>query len=137
MAQNKTVETENSATDFLNTLDDEIKKNDSLQLLNLFEEVTGFRAKMWGPAIVGFGTYHYKYDSGREGDAPIVAFSPRKQAISLYLSTEFKDKEFLLSQFDKHTKAKSCIYIKKISDINTDILRKMIANSIAEESKSC
>lgn len=137
MAQNKTVETENSATDFLNTLDDEIKKNDSLQLLNLFEEVTGFRAKMWGPAIVGFGTYHYKYDSGREGDAPIVAFSPRKQAISLYLSTEFKDKEFLLSQFGKHTKAKSCIYIKKISDINTDILRKMIANSIAEESKSC
>ncbi|SER70958.1 DUF1801 domain-containing protein [Pedobacter rhizosphaerae] len=137
MAQNKTVETENSATDFLNTLGDEIKKNDSLQLLNLFEEVTGFRAKMWGPAIVGFGTYHYKYDSGREGDAPIVAFSPRKQAISLYLSTEFKDKEFLLSQLGKHTKAKSCIYIKKISDINTDILRKMIANSIAEESKSC
>jgi hypothetical protein len=137
MAQNKTIQTENSVLDFLNTLEDGIKKKDSLQLLNLFEEVTGFEAKMWGPAIVGFGTYHYKYESGREGDAPIAAFSPRKQAISLYLSSEFKDKELLLSQFGKHTKAKSCIYIKKLSDINIDILKKMIANSIAEENKYC
>jgi len=137
MAQNKTQETDNSVSDFLETVSNETMKKDSYELLNIFEEVTGFKARMWGPAIVGFGRYHYKYDSGREGDAPIAAFSPRKVAISLYLDTQFEDKTLLLSKFGKHKAAKSCIYIKKLSDVSIDILKIMIANSTAQTNRHC
>jgi len=137
MAQNKTQETDNSVSDFLETVSNETMKKDSYELLNIFEEVTGFKARMWGPAIIGFGRYHYKYDSGREGDAPIAAFSPRKVAISLYLDTQFEDKTLLLSKFGKHKAAKSCIYIKKLSDVSIDILKIMIANSTTQTNRHC
>nr|WP_315238948.1 DUF1801 domain-containing protein [uncultured Flavobacterium sp.] len=135
MAKNKTTQTENSVTDFINTVDDEVKRNDSFELIKIIEQQTGFEPKMWGPGIIGFGNYHYKYDSGHEGDAPLAAFSPRKDAISLYLSSSFKNKEELLSKFGKHKAGKGCIYIKKLTDINNEILKQMISESVKEIQK--
>jgi len=132
MAQNKTTENENSVTNFLSAIEDKTKRDDAFSLVSLFEELSSFKAKMWGTAIIGFGTYHYKYESGHEGDAPIVGFSPRKDAFALYLSSEFPDRENLLSQFGKHKTGKACIYVKKLSDINLDILKKMIENSLID-----
>ncbi|HEX8016485.1 MAG TPA: DUF1801 domain-containing protein [Flavobacterium sp.] len=135
MAKNKTTQTENSVTDFINTVDDEVKRNDSFELIKIIEQQTGFEPKMWGPGIIGFGNYHYKYDSGHEGDAPLAAFSPRKDAISLYLSTSFKNKEELLLKFGKYKAGKGCVYIKKLSDINIEILKEMIISSVKQIQK--
>ncbi|MDQ0637601.1 hypothetical protein QF042_001166 [Pedobacter sp. W3I1] len=131
MAQNKTTENDLSVSDFLNTIPEENKRVDCFNLSDIISQVTGFKAKMWGNAIVGFGSYHYKYESGREGDAPLVGFSPRKDTIALYLSAQFKDREELLAKFGKHKTAKACIYIKKMSDIHIDVLTEMISNSVA------
>lgn len=131
MAQNKTTENENDVVSFLNTVEDEQKRKDSFELIKIFEEASSFKAKMWGTAIIGFGSYHYKYASGREGDAPLAGFSPRKDSISLYLTAELNEKEKLLAEFGKHKTAKACIYIKKLSDIDVKILQKLIVNSIA------
>ncbi|MEO8236687.1 MAG: DUF1801 domain-containing protein [Flavobacterium sp.] len=130
MAKNKTTETESSVTDFINTVEDTTKRNDSFELVKLMQEQTGFEPKMWGPNIIGFGNYHYKYASGHEGDAPLVGFSPGKDAISLYLYTSFENKEALLSKFGKHKAGKGCIYIKKIADIDVEILKNMILLSV-------
>ena len=127
---NKTTETTNSVTDFLNSVADETKRADSFQLVQLMKEQTGFEAKMWGPAIVGFGSYHYKYASGREGDAPLVGFSPRAKELSLYLAQDFTEKEKLLKDLGKHRTGAGCIYVKKLQDINIDVLGKMINNSV-------
>ena len=135
MAKNKTTETETSVLDFINTfVDDEAKRNDAFELLKIIQKVTGFEPKMWGPSIIGFGSYHYKYASGHEGDAPLVGFSPRKAAISLYISLS-DNKEELLSKFGKHKTAKGCIYIKKLTDIDLEILRIMISTSVKELQK--
>jgi hypothetical protein len=125
MAKNKTTETEQSVSAFIQTSAAE-KADDCFRLSDIMKDASGYEPKMWGPAIVGFGNYHYKYDSGREGDAPLVAFSPRKGAISLYLSSGFERREELLEKFGKHTSAKSCIYIKKLSDIDLDVLKEMV-----------
>lgn len=130
MAQNKTVETIESVANFLATVTDETKKQDCINIVTIMEKVTGFKAKMWGPSIVGFGSYHYKYESGREGDAPLVGFSPRKNEISLYLSSSFENRDTLLKKFGKHKSAKACIYIKKLADIDQEILKEMIALSV-------
>lgn len=130
MAKNKTTETNSSVTDFINAVEDTAKRNDSFELVKIMQEESGFEPKMWGPGIIGFGSYHYKYDSGHEGDAPLVAFSPRKAAISLYCYTTTENKEELLSKLGKHKASKGCIYIKKLTDIDTEILRKMILLSI-------
>jgi hypothetical protein len=127
---NKTIETNNSVDDFLNAVADETKRNDSFQLKVLMEKLTGFEAKMWGPGIVGFGSYHYKYASGREGDAPLVGFSPRAKEISLYLYQEFTDREKLLQQFGKHRSGAGCVYIKRLQDINIEILAQLITSSV-------
>jgi hypothetical protein len=127
---NKTTETENSVTDFLNSVADETKRTDSFQLMKIMKEQTGFEAKMWGPSIVGFGNYHYKYASGREGDAPLVGFSPRTKEISLYLAQDFTQKQELLQHFGKHRTGAGCVYIKKLQDINIEVLGKMIASSV-------
>lgn len=129
MAKNKTTETQNSVIDFINTVEDLTKRNDSFELVKLMQEQTGYEPKMWGPGIIGFGSYHYKYASGHEGDAPLVGFSPRKDAISLYLYPTFEDKDELLLKFGKHKAGKGCIYIKKIADIDVEILKKMISYS--------
>ena len=135
MAKNKTTETESSVTDFINAVEDTAKRNDSFELVKIMQEESGFEPKMWGPGIIGFGSYHYKYDSGHEGDAPLVAFSPRKAAISLYCYTTTENKEELLSKLGKHKASKGCIYIKKLTDIDTEILRKIILLSIENLNK--
>lgn len=131
MPKNKTTETETSVIDFTNTfVDDEAKRNDAFELIKIIQEVTGFEPKMWGPSIIGFGSYHYKYASGHEGDAPLAGFSPRKGAISLYVYLPEENREQLLSKFGKHRAAKGCIYVKKLSDIDVEILKKMVSASV-------
>ncbi len=130
MAKNKTTETALSVTDFIDGVKDETKRNDAFRLIELIRKQTQLEPKMWGSSIVGFGSYHYKYDSGHEGDSPIVGFSPRASAISLYLSGQFEKREELLQSLGKHKTGKGCIYIKKLDDIKLEILQKMIANHI-------
>ena len=129
-SQNKTTETTASVNGFIDAVDDETKRDDSRRLVKLMKALTGHEAKMWGPSIVGFGSYHYKYASGREGDAPLVGFSPRKNEISIYLNTDFPDKEKLLQQFGKHRAGAGCIYVKKLADIDEAILGKLISASV-------
>lgn len=136
MAKNKTAATETSVIDFLNTfVDDQAKRNDALELLKIMHKVTGFEPKMWGPSIIGFGSYHYKYASGHEGDAPLAGFSPRKAAISLYVYLSEENREELLSKFGKHRAAKGCIYVKKLSDIDAEVLKEMVSASVKELQK--
>jgi single-stranded DNA-specific DHH superfamily exonuclease len=132
MAKTKTQATESSVHDFIQSLPDEAKQKDSLQLIALFKQQSGFQPKMWGASIIGFGSYHYKYASGHEGDAPIIAFSPRKAAFSLYLSLPADKREKLLQQFGKHKAAKGCIYFKKMDDINENVLKEMISISLQQ-----
>ncbi len=130
MAKNKTAETEVSVDDFIASVPDEKKQADSKRIAEIMTEVTGSQPKMWGPSIVGFGSYHYRYESGHEGDAPLVGFSPRKDAISLYLASDFEKKESLLEKFGKHKAAKACIYIKKLDDVDLSVFKEMIARSV-------
>jgi tagatose-1,6-bisphosphate aldolase len=128
--QAKTTETELSVKDFIKKIPDEQRQKDALAMVEIMEKQSGFPAKMWGPAIIGFGSYHYVYESGHEGDAPLVGFSPRKNEFALYLSSSFDKREELLQQLGKHKTAKACVYIKKIEDIKVDILKKMVAASV-------
>lgn len=132
MAKNKTGATNEDVAAFINSFaDTEQKRNDSFALLSLMEKVTGFKPVMWGPSIIGFGNYHYKYESGHEGDAPLVGFSPRKAAISLYVFTGLKEHEHLLTDLGKYKIGKACIYIKKLSDIDEKKLVLLIKKTIA------
>jgi hypothetical protein len=118
--------------DFIHSfVDNEQKKTDSFQLIKLMTEWSGFPPKMWGPSIIGFGSYHYKYASGHEGDAPMIGFSPRKAAFSLYVYSQTEDNQHLLEGLGKYKMSKACIYVKKLSDINLSVLEKMCAASIA------
>jgi hypothetical protein len=131
MTKNKTTETEASVEAFINTLaDTEQKKQDSLELLRRMRDLTGYEPRMWGPSIIGFGSYHYKYASGREGDAPLIGFSPRKAAISLYVFTGLEEQRHLLEGLGKFKMGKACIYIKKLSDINLVALQKIMQATI-------
>lgn len=130
MTQNKTIETEDSVQAYLDGITDENRRSDFSELVKIFSEVTTLPAKMWGTAIVGFGSYHYKYDSGREGDAPLAGLSSRANAITLYLGTDFKDRDELLSKLGKHKLSKACIYVKNLKDIDTDTLKEMIRKSV-------
>ncbi|MFZ1749112.1 MAG: DUF1801 domain-containing protein [Saprospiraceae bacterium] len=130
MANNKTTETTSSVNDFINNVHDEAKRNDCFILIDLIKEITELEPKMWGPSIVGFGSHHYKYESGREGDSPNIAFSPRSSSIAIYLSANFDNREALLNQFGKHKADKGCVHIKSMSDINLDVLKTMITNHL-------
>jgi hypothetical protein len=125
----KTTETSNSVLKFIKTVPDQQRQKDSLAIIEIMKQQSGFEPKMWGASIVGFGSYHYKYESGREGDAPLVGFSPRKAEFALYIAN-FDGKEELLKKFGKHKTAKACVYIKKVEDINVEVLKKMITGSI-------
>ncbi len=129
-ANNKTTENNDSVAAFVKKITDADRRKDCQAIIDIMEKQSGFPAKMWGSAIIGFGTYHYKYESGREGDAPVVGFSPRKTEFALYLSSEFDKRDELLKQFGKHKTAKACVYVKKLEDVNVDVLKKMISNSI-------
>src|SRR5690606_28043528 len=111
-------------------LPDENRRADSLQLVKIMEEASGFGPRMWGENIVGFGRYHYRYASGHEGDAPIVAFAPRKNELVVYLSSAFDEREQLLSELGMHKSGKGCIYIKKLADVNVETLRRLIKASL-------
>ncbi|MCW3071255.1 MAG: hypothetical protein JWO44_1145 [Bacteroidetes bacterium] len=129
--KNKTNETQLSVTDFINSyVENDQKKTDSFQLIDLMSEWSGFKPKMWGPTIIGFGSYHYKYDSGHEGDMPLIGFSPRKAAFSLYVYSPTEENKHLLDDFGKYKTGKACIYVKKISDINISVLEKMCKATI-------
>ncbi|MFN8154342.1 MAG: DUF1801 domain-containing protein [Bacteroidia bacterium] len=130
MAKNKTTETALSVTNFINAVKDETKRNDCNELIAIVRKQTNTEPKMWGPSIIGFGSHHYKYESGREGDSPNFAFSPRASSIALYLSGSFKDREELLKNFGKHKTDKGCIHIKTLADVDKNVLVKMIANHI-------
>jgi hypothetical protein len=130
-AKAQTTGNNNSVKAFIKTISDKDREQDALAIAKLMETSSGYPPKMWGPAIIGFGTYHYKYDSGHEGDAPIIGFSPRKDAFAIYLSTGFEKREELLKQFGKHKTGKACIYVKKLSDIDENIFKKMLVNAVS------
>jgi hypothetical protein len=124
--KNKTTETEVDARDFVNSyVDNEIKKADSFQLIELMTKWSGFESQMWGPTIIGFGSYHYKYASGHEGDAPLIGFLPRKAEFSLYVIAPNNDYKRLLNELGKYKMSKFCIYFKKLSDLILDTLEKL------------
>lgn len=131
MYEQKTKETDADVIEFIESVDHPKKKQDAYKLLELFEETSGYPAKMWGPSIIGFGSYHYVYASGHSGDAPLVGFSPRKAKISLYFATGDPDRGPLLVRLGKHTSGKACVYINKTEDVDLDVLKELITQSIA------
>jgi hypothetical protein len=135
MAKNKTAVTAKSVDDFIAALDNEAKRDDAYAMIKIFRDITGFDAKMWGPSIIGFGTHHYKYESGHEGDMPLACFSPRKTAIVLYLSS-FEKKEDLLKKLGKHKASKGCVYVKKLEDVDVEVLKKMVTASFKSVKKN-
>jgi hypothetical protein len=131
MAENKTRPTKVSVTAFIDAVTDPARRADTKALVKLLRSATGERPTMWGPSIIGFGSYHYKYDSGREGDMPVVGFSPRKAATVLYGVTGFDGAEEFLANLGKHTTGKGCLYIKKLADVDQKILESMVVKSVA------
>lgn len=131
MSDNKTRFNDASVTAFLDAVPDERKRQDSYALLEMMRDVTGEAPRMYGDSIVGFGHYHYKYESGREGDMPVVAFSPRKQNLTLYIMSGFDGYEELRAGLGKHKVGKSCLYINKLADVDPAALREMVARSVA------
>ena len=132
MEELKTKPTGESVKDFLNKIPDPERREDCFAVAKLMEEITGDKPKMWGPSIVGFGTYHYKYDSGREGDWMVTGFSPRKKDLTLYLIMGFEKHAELMKQLGKHSASKSCLYIKRLSDIHVPTLKKLIKASVKQ-----
>ena len=132
MAEMKTKPTNESVEKFLNRVSDEERRADCFAVAKIMEEITGEKPKMWGPSIVGFGSYHYKYASGREGDWPITGFSPRKKDLTLYIMMGFEKQGELMEKLGKHSHAKSCLYIKRLSDIHIPTLKKLIKVSVKD-----
>jgi hypothetical protein len=137
MAKNKTSETEQSVQDFLEiSLNDENKKADAFALLELMKNISGHEPKMWGPSIIGFGSYSYTYPSGHSGEAPLIGFSPRKAAFSLYVFTGLEEHTHLLDGLGKFTMGKACIYVKKLSDIDQKVLLSLMKHTIKHLKKT-
>jgi len=118
-------------TTFIDTLTDPARRADAKALVKLMQSVAGEKPKMWGPAIIGFGSYHYKYESGREGDMPVIAFSPRKAATVLYGMAGFGEAAALLAKLGKHTTGRGCLYIKKLADVDQNVLEALVVKSLA------
>jgi Domain of unknown function (DU1801) len=131
MADNKTKPTELSVTAFIDAITDPTKRADAKMLVKLLQDAAGEKPKMWGPSIIGFGSYHYRYDSGREGDMPLIGFSPRKTATVLYTMIGSSDSKALLAKLGKHTTGKGCLYIKKLADVDQRVLEAMVVKSLA------
>jgi hypothetical protein len=136
MAENKTKQNDKSVIGFLNSVPDEKKRQDSFTILELMQRVTGFEPKMWGDSIVGFGKYHYKYASGREGDMGLTGFSPRKQNLTIYITSGFDQYGDLLQALGKHKTGKSCLYINKLSDIDLQVLEQLVEQSVQHMRKT-
>lgn len=130
MAENKTKPTRASVTSFLNGIEDKQKRADCKKVAAMMRAATGSRAKMWGANIVGFGRYHYKYASGREGDFMLTGFSPRKQALTVYIMPGFSKFSALMSKLGNYKTGKSCLYIKHLADIDESVLQRLISESV-------
>jgi hypothetical protein len=130
MADNKTRPTKLSVTAFIDALPDPTRRADAKALVKLMQGATGEKPKMWGPSIIGFGSYHYTYDSGREGDMPLIAFSPRKAATVLYNLIGSSDSKALLAKLGKHTTGKGCLYIKKLAAVDQKVLQALAVKSV-------
>ncbi|MCB0482357.1 MAG: DUF1801 domain-containing protein [Flavobacteriales bacterium] len=122
----KTKVTDASVIDFINTLEDERKNEDAFELLDIFAEITGEEPKMWGPSIIGYGTYHYKYASGQEGDFMAAGFSPRKAKHTIYIMSGFDTHPELMAKLGKYKTGKSCLYVNKLTDIDLSVLKELI-----------
>ena len=132
MGELKTKPTNASVEKFLNGIADEVRREDCFKVAKMMEEITGEKPVMWGPSIVGFGSYHYKYASGQEGDWPISAFSPRKRDLTIYIMPGFAAHSELMKQLGKHSTGKSCLYLKRLSDVQVPTLKKLIRESVKE-----
>ncbi len=135
MAQNKTVETDASVAEYIANIADDKRRQDFGEAVKLMAEATGYEPKMWGEHIVGFGSYHYKYDSGREGDSSLVALASRASSITFYLGTEFEDRDELIAKFGKHKVSGGCFHVKKLADIDKSVLVEMVKNSVEQRKK--
>ena len=131
MAENKTKPTKLSVSDFIDAITDQGRRADAKALVKLMQKAAGEKPKMWGASIIGFGSHHYVYDSGREGDMPLIAFSPRKAATVLYGFTGFDGSEAFMAKLGKHTTGKGCVYIKKLADVDQKVLENMAAKAVA------
>ena len=136
MAENKTKATELSVKSYLSNIEDESRRKDCEALSTLMAKATKQHPKMWGTSIVGFGNYHYKYESGREGEAPLAAFSSRKGDITLYLASGFPGQEELLTKLGKHKTGKGCLYIRKLSDVDHKTLEQLVVESVAQRRRN-
>ena len=132
MAELKTKATDKSVDKFINKIPDEERRQDCFAIAKMMEEITGQKPKMWGASIVGFGSYHYKYASGHEGDWPVIGFSPRKKDLTLYLMMGFEKHQDLMKQLGKHSTGKACLYIKRLSDIHVPTLKKLMKTSVKQ-----
>ena len=131
MTELKTRPTDDDVAAFINNIADEQKRQDSQAILALMQDVTGAEPQMWGDSIVGFGSYHYKYASGREGDWFLTGFAPRKQNLTLYIMAGFEQYDTLLARLGKHKTGKSCLYLKRLADVDPNTLRELVQQSVA------
>ena len=127
MAENKTKPTLASVDDFIAKIENPRRRNDALTALKIYKEVTGLPPVMWGPSIIGFGSHRYVYDTGREGDMPAAAFSPRKAYLTFYVDDKFAGAKELYAKLGKHKKSVACLYINKLDDVDVDVLHEIIA----------
>lgn len=130
MAENKTQATSNSVAEFLDKVENPERKQDCQTIVAIMQQITGEQPVLWGPSIVGFGKYHYKYASGREGDFIVTGFSPRKQNLSLYIMAGFDQYDELLAKLGKYKTGKSCLYIKSLKEVDIDVLKELISASV-------
>ena len=133
MAENKTRATTASVAALIGKISDPVQQKDSRMLVKWMEELSGEEAKVWGSAIIGVGSHHYKYESGREGDMPAIWFSPRKSALVLYSLIGYSGSEALLARLGKHSTGKGCLYIKKLSDVDAEVLKKLMSNALKKK----
>jgi Domain of unknown function (DU1801) len=136
MPELKTKERKASVEKFLNGVKEKQKREDSFKILKLMKQITKTEPKMWGPSIIGFGKYHYKYASGREGDWFLTGFSPRKQSLTLYLMSDLNKYKDLFSKLGKHKTSKGCIYINKLEDVDMKVLKELITSSVKKHKKT-
>jgi hypothetical protein len=130
VAELKTRKTDASVQDFLDAVEHPTRREDSFAILEMMREITGVEPAMWGPSIVGFGTYHYRYASGQEGDWPVVGFSPRKRSLTLYIMDGFDQYDDLLAKLGKYKTGKACLYINKLADVDQEALRELVRQSV-------
>lgn len=135
MSENKTKPTEVSPAEFITSVEPDRRRNEGRILLDLFAKTTGWTPRMWGPSIIGYGEYHYKYDSGREGDFMATGFSPRKAKLSVYILPGYQDYGSILARLGKHSLGKSCLYLNKLGDIDLDVLAELITAGITDLAK--